>query len=120
MIEDLTWVIQEFMGKQNDLLEIFKDEVSENDNARMKLSRLEEIVTDFETYSSNFETISDDIESIYQGLEANCSIAGVEFTQPAPGNTKTYLGYITRNGGTEGRVPKTRDAFSAFNDSNFP
>ena len=36
MIEDLTWVIQEFMGKQTDLLLNFKDQVYDYDNARMR------------------------------------------------------------------------------------
>ncbi len=118
MIEDLVWVIQEFMTKQDELLENFKDEVTEDDTARMKLSRLEEIITDFETYISNFETVSDDIEEVYQGLVSGCSIAGVEFTQPLPGNTKTYFGFITRNGSTEGRVPKTKNCLCSFNDTH--
>ncbi|PWT25765.1 DUF6531 domain-containing protein [Butyrivibrio fibrisolvens] len=118
MIEDLVWVIQEFMTKQDELLENFKDEVTEDDTARMKLSRLEEIINDFETYISNFETVSDDIEEVYQGLVSGCSIAGVEFTQPLPGNTKTYFGFITRNGSTEGRVPKTKNCLSSFNDTH--
>ncbi|WP_248404834.1 DUF6531 domain-containing protein [Butyrivibrio fibrisolvens] len=118
MIEDLVWVIQEFMTKQDELLENFKDEVTEDDTARMKLSRLEEIINDFETYISNFETVSDDIEEVYQGLVSGCSIAGVEFTQPLPGNTKTYFGFITRNGSTEGRVPKTKNYLCSFNDTH--
>ena len=118
MIEDLVWVIQEFMTKQDELLENFKDEVTEDDTARMKLSRLEEIINDFETYISNFETVSDDIEEVYQGLVSGCSIAGVEFTQPLPGNTKTYFGFITRNNSTEGRVPKTKNCLCSFNDTH--
>ena len=118
MIEDLTWVIQEFMEKQDELLQNFKDEVTENDNARMKFSRLEEIVNDFKTYNSNFATISDDIEQVYQGLASDCSIAGIDFTQPQPDDTKTGLDSISTSDGTEGIVPKTRDAFSTFNDTH--
>ena len=47
MIEDLVWVIQEFMTKQDTLLQDFKDQVVESDNARMKLSRLDDIIDDF-------------------------------------------------------------------------
>ena len=115
MIEDLTWVIQEFMSKQDELLQNFKDQVNDYDNARMRLTRLDEIIEDFKTYNSSFITVSDDIEEVYQGLVADCSIAGVEFTQPQPDTTKDDFDYLVTTDGTEGRVPKTRSNLHWFN-----
>ena len=118
MVEDLVWVIQEFMTKQDNLLQNYKDEMPEADNARMKLSRLDDIVEDFKIYNDNFVTVSEDIEAVYQGLVSGCSIAGVEFTQPMPDNSKEAFDSIATSDKTSGIVPETRDNFKTFNETH--
>ena len=118
MVEDLVWVIQEFMTKQDNLLQNYKDEMPEADNARMKLSRLDDIVEDFKIYNDNFVTVSEDIEAVYQGLVSECSIAGVEFTQPMPDNSKEAFDSIATSDKTSGIVPETRDNFKTFNETH--